>query len=159
MFKTFFNFEVLYWLRGPTSLDLIDALREQTPVEHQYLLKDLFEQITLFENRTKSATVKTLENGKFEVTLKTVCEKFKTVDQGKQEKLAIDDWIEIGAFAAPQEGMQYGKTLYRERVKIDKEECEFKFTVDEAPALAGVDPFSLMIDRTPEDNLKKPVQE
>lgn len=143
----------------PTSLDLIDALREQTPAEHQYLLKDLFEQITLFENRTKSATVKTLENGKFEVTLKTVCEKFKTLDQGKQEKIAIDDWIEIGAFAAPQEGMKYGKTLYRKRVKIDKEECEFKFIVDEAPVLAGIDPFSLMIDRTPEDNLRKPVQE
>jgi aminopeptidase N len=40
----------------PTAVDLIAALREQTPPELQYLLHDLFEQITLFGNRTVSAT-------------------------------------------------------------------------------------------------------
>src|SRR5947209_12826646 len=40
----------------PTSYALVDALREQTPAELQYLIKDLFEDITLFSNRTLSAT-------------------------------------------------------------------------------------------------------
>ena len=34
----------------------------------------------------------------------------------------------------------------------------FTFVVDEEPALAGVDPFNLLIDRLPEDNLKKPTK-
>ena len=40
----------------PTSYALVDALREETPPQYQYLLKDLFEDITLFSNRTLSAT-------------------------------------------------------------------------------------------------------
>src|SRR5208283_1722318 len=39
----------------PTSYALVDALREQTPPNLQYLIKDLFEDITLFSNRTLDA--------------------------------------------------------------------------------------------------------
>jgi len=40
----------------PTSYALVDALREETPPQMQYLIKDLFEDITLFSNRTLDAT-------------------------------------------------------------------------------------------------------
>ena len=39
----------------PTSYVLVDALREQTPPDLQYLIKDLFEDITIFSNRTLEA--------------------------------------------------------------------------------------------------------
>jgi aminopeptidase N len=39
----------------PTSYVLEDALREQTPPQLQYLIKDLFEDITIFSNRTLDA--------------------------------------------------------------------------------------------------------
>lgn len=42
----------------PTSWALVNALREETPAQDQYLLKDLFEDITLFSNRATSATAK-----------------------------------------------------------------------------------------------------
>ncbi len=41
-------------------------------------------------------------------------------------------------------------------MKIDQEKKSFTFVVDEVPALAGVDPFLLLIDRLPDDNMKKP---
>ena len=39
----------------PTSLDLMAELQRVTPPEHRYLLTDLLETITLFENRAVSA--------------------------------------------------------------------------------------------------------
>jgi hypothetical protein len=33
-------------------------------------------------------------------------------------------------------------------------EAEFTFTVDELPDKAGIDPFRMLIDRVPSDNLK-----
>ena len=140
----------------PTSLDLIDALREQMEPEYHYLLSDLFESIILFENRTDKATYKKLDNGKYEVSLTAICEKFEANEKGKQEKVEINDWIEIGAFAKPADGDEFGKTLHRERVKVNEETGQFTFVVDELPDLVGVDPFSLLIDRTPDDNMKTP---
>lgn len=140
----------------PTSIDLIEALREQTPDELQYLLVDLFEEITLFENRVEEPKCKKLADGKYEVTFVANCEKYKADEKGKQTKAEINDWIEIGAFAEPTDGSRYGKTLFRKRVQILAESTEHKFVVDEEPALVGVDPFLLLIDRTPEDNMKEP---
>ena len=140
----------------PTSLDLVDALREQTPAEFHYLLRDLFEEIVLFENRAEQVTCRKIDGDKFEVTLKLKCEKFKAIEDGEQVKIDVDDWIEIGAFAKPEAGREFGKTLHRQRVKISEEDTEFKFVVSEMPDLVGVDPFLLLIDRSPDDNMKKP---
>ncbi|MEM7782103.1 MAG: M1 family aminopeptidase [Planctomycetota bacterium] len=140
----------------PTSLDLVNALRDQTPPELHYLIDDLFAKITLFENRTTETKYKKLDDGKFEVTVNLECRKFQADDQGKQSEIEVNDWIEIGAFAKPEGDSEFGATLYRERVKIDQSTSEFTFVVDRVPDLAGVDPFSLLIDRFPEDNMKEP---
>ena|ERR1035437_8062865 len=61
---------------------------------------------------------------------------------------------EIGAFAKPQKGSKFGKTLYRQRFPVNKTESTYQFVVDEVPDKAGIDPFHLLIDRTPDDNTK-----
>ncbi len=77
-------------------------MREQTPPELQYLLTDLFETITLFENRTLETTYKELDNGKYEVSLQIECQKLQADKEGHEFPVEIDDWIEIGAFAQPE---------------------------------------------------------
>lgn len=138
----------------PVSIDLIDEFEKVTPDSLKYIIDDLFWDITLFENRTESAEYKELDNGQFEVTLEVSCRKLKADDLGKETAVAINDWIDIGAFAKPEGNKKYGKTLYRKRVKIDKEKNTFTFTVDEKPDQAGIDPFRLLIDRNPEDNVR-----
>ncbi len=140
----------------PTSQDLVDALREQTPEEYQSLIDDLFTQITLFANRTTNASVSELGDGKFRVTLDVECRKFQADAKGLESEIEMDDWIEIGAFAEPEAGRRYGATLHRERMRVKQRESHFEFIVDERPALAGVDPFFLLVDRQPDDNLKRP---
>ena len=66
----------------------------------------------------------------------------------------MNDYIEIGALARPPSGKKYGKILHRQQVKITEKNNTFTFVVDEEPYQAGIDPFSLLVDRNPEDNLK-----
>jgi aminopeptidase N len=139
----------------PVSLDAIDEFYAHTPDSLRYVVKDLFEDITLFENRCKEASVKDLGNGRWEVTIQVECRKLKADDLGKETEAPVNDYIEIGAFAKPPSGKKYGKTLHRERVKISRKDNTFTFIVAEKPHNAGVDPFSLLVDRNPEDNLKE----
>lgn len=138
----------------PTSYDLLDAFREETPPNLQYLIKDLFEDITLFSNRTQEASALKRADGKYEVTIRVESRKFKADSHGKETEVPVDDWIDIGAFAMPPEGAKYGATLYRERVHIAKRDCVFSFITAQLPDQAGIDPFALMIDRDPNDNMK-----
>ena len=139
----------------PTSYALVDALEAETPESLRYLIKDLFEDITLFSNRTLSATAKTRPDGKYDVTIDVQAKKSKADGKGNEKEARLDDWIEIGAFAKPAPGQKYGRILYRQRVPMTQPRGVYTFTVDELPDLAGIDPMLLLVDRIPDDNLKK----
>jgi aminopeptidase N len=139
----------------PVSWVLVDALKEETPPELQYLLKDLFEHITLFSNRTTEATARKRADGKYDVTVKIDVHKFKADEKGVESEVTPDDWIEIGAFAKPEKDRKYGKTLHRERIHVAQNQSTYTFQTDELPDEAGVDPFLLLVDRFPDDNMKK----
>jgi hypothetical protein len=143
----------------PTSYALVDALREQTPPNLQYLIKDLFEDITLFSNRTLEARAVKRADGKYDVTINVEARKFKADAEGKETEVPVDDWIDIGAFAKPASGKKYGDTLYRERRHITQRDSSFTFTTAALPEKAGIDPFALLIDRIPDDNLKNVTME
>src|SRR5258708_3445034 len=53
----------------PTAHHLVDALNQETPEQYRYLIRDLFENITLFSNRTLTAKSKKTADGRYEVTL------------------------------------------------------------------------------------------
>ncbi len=139
----------------PTSYALADALREETPPQLQYLIKDLFEDITLFSNRTLEATAVKRADGKYDVTIDVETHKYKADAKGNETEVPMDDWIDVGAFAKPEKGRKYGKTLYRERVHITNNKSSYNFTTADLPDMAGVDPFLLLVDRIPDDNTKK----
>jgi len=139
----------------PTSYALVDALREETPPNLQYLIKDLFEDITLFSNRTLDAAAEKRTDGKYDVTINVEARKFKADAKGNETEVPVDDWIDIGAFAKPAGGKKYGETLYRERMHIMQRNSTFTFTTTQLPEKAGIDPFALLIDRIPDDNMKK----
>ena len=138
----------------PTSYALADALTEQTPPELQYLIKDLFYDITLFSNRALSADARKRADGKYDVSVKVDAHKFKADEHGNEQEVPLDDWIEVGALAKPEKGKEYGKVLYHERVHMKTGAATYTFTTDQLPDKAGIDPLLLLIDRVPDDNLK-----
>ncbi|UWZ84544.1 ABC transporter permease/M1 family aminopeptidase [Occallatibacter riparius] len=139
----------------PTSWALVDALRSETPQQYQYLLKDLFEDITLFSNRTTSATAHKRPDGKYDVTVQVETHKYTADAKGAEQEIPVDDWIEVGALAAPAKGDRYGKVLVRQQVHMTGKGGTYTFVSSSVPDKGGIDPLLLLVDRVPDDNMKK----
>ncbi len=132
------------------STELLGFLREETPPEYQYLLEDLFDTITLYDNRTVAATVRKNDKGAWDVTLKVLAKKYRSDDKGTQTELEFNDWMDVGALD------EKGEAVFLEKRKVPKGESEITFTVPAKPAEVGIDPLNMLIDRTPGDNVKAP---
>jgi hypothetical protein len=139
----------------PTSYALVEALRGETPPQYQYLLKDLFEDITLFSNRARSAKAHKRPDGKYDVTVEVETHKYTADAKGAEQEVPVDDWIEVGALAAPDKGKRYGKVLARQLVHMTGKNGAYTFVSDSMPDKAGIDPLLLLVDRVPDDNMKK----
>lgn len=154
----------------PTSTDLIEAIAAETPAQHQAMLADLFDRITVYENRVVSAEVREVrmsqgdsnedspseQQPEFEVTMTIEFAKYHADGIGNRTSAPLDDWIEIGAVAPPKNGQLYGETLYRKRVRVQEKTMEFTFMTSQRPERVGVDPFALLVDRNQQDNMVPP---
>jgi len=138
----------------PTSHAAVNAFREVTPDSLQYLIGDLFENITLFSNRVLDTHYEQIGD-EYEVTLTTLSEKYRSDSLGRQSEVILNDFIDIGVFGETEAKKVLGKPLVYERIKITQPENTFTFRVKEKPSQAGIDPYNYLIDRIPDDNVKK----
>lgn len=138
--------------RYPTSNDLLKYFKEQTPDSLKHIITDMFETITLFENKADNVSYKQLKDKTYEVTIKTISEKFRADSSGNEKPIAINDWIDVGVYGKDAKGQD--KLLYLQKRKISKKENTFTIIVKEEPKKAGIDPINKLIDRHSEDNTK-----
>ncbi|MDQ3027673.1 MAG: hypothetical protein M3R58_14375 [Pseudomonadota bacterium] len=129
-----------------TSRELLAEFRAVTPPEFQYLIHDLFETITIYENRAVSATYRDKGGGKFEVTLKVAAKKMRADENGESRETPMDDLVDIGVLGPDD------KPLYLKKHRVKGGETEFSIEVSEKPLRAGIDPVVKLIDRRPDDN-------
>ncbi len=130
----------------PTSRDLLAEFRAVTPPDYQYLIADLFETITLYENRAESATYRELGGGRYEVTLKVAAKKLRADENGTQKEVPMNDWIDIGVLGADD------APLYLKKHRVASGESTFAIEVSGKPVRAGIDPVVKLVDRRPDDN-------
>jgi ABC-2 type transport system permease protein len=127
-----------------------------TPPDKQYLLKDLFETITLFENKATTAVYRQRPDGKYEVELTVEAKKLRADGKGAETPIAIDDWIDLGVFGKTKKGTKEEETvLYLQKHRIHQAKETFKLVVDQLPVDAGIDPLNKLVDRDSKDNRKK----
>lgn len=136
-----------------TSNYAVREFKKVTPDSLQYLISDMFENITLFNNRMMKAKY-TKKGKEYLVTLETKSEKFRADSIGNEKPIPISDYIDVAVFAEPKDDAKLGKVLAKKRVKITKSKNIFRFTTTEPPSNAGIDPYNYLIDRVPDDNLK-----
>ncbi|MCC9043002.1 hypothetical protein LNQ81_09985 [Myroides sp. M-43] len=67
-----------------TAGELVADIKLATPDSLQYLVKDMFETITLYDNYIEKAEVKKLENGKYEVKIKAIVSKYRAGEKGEK---------------------------------------------------------------------------
>lgn len=133
----------------PTTLDLMRYLKGATPDSLQYLITDMFENITLYENKTEEASYKKNADKQFELNLKFNSKKYKADSLGNETLLPLNDWVDVGVYNFAD------SLIYLKKHKITEEVNELTIPLKVRPNKAGVDPLNILIDRTPRDNVKR----
>ena len=125
---------------------LVTELRAVTPPELQYLITDMFETITLYDNRTVirgDAGSQVQDDAAYGV------EEVQSGWEGNERSVPLKDLIELGVFKG-KKGEEV--PLHVEKQGISQPASTIQFVVDERPTRAGIDPYNKLIDRNPEDN-------
>ncbi|MGO4379227.1 M1 family aminopeptidase [Pseudoduganella sp. RAF19] len=131
----------------PSVSVLVDGLRKLVPPNMAYLVDDLFESITLYDNRAINAVAHKLVNGKYQVTVIVHSSKLRADELGAEKEVPIHDLVEVGV------DDKDGNPLIRERKLVEQHENIYKLIVNGRPGKAGIDPDNKLIDRKPDDNM------
>ena len=118
------------------------------------MIHDLFETITLYDNKATAATASRRTDGRYDVHLTFDAHKLRADSLGGETAIPIADYIDVGVFGEPAKGNALGKVLEVRKVHVTQSTMTVDFVVSELPKKAGVDPFNKLIDRTPEDNVR-----
>ena len=139
-----------------TTKEWLSYVQEVTPDSLKYILTDMFETITLFDNKVTEATYEKLDDDTYKVAFKVEANKLRDDGHGEETEIRINDYIDIGIFGREKvDGKWKDIPLYFQKHKIDKKEMEFEFTVNSQPREVGIDPYNKLIDRKPDDNTKR----
>lgn len=131
------NKDALY----PTSLDLITALKSNTPEHLQYIIEDYFETVTFHEAKINSAIA-----NQNTVTVDIEFSKFKN---DETDSLTQNNYIEIGFYNSKNELISTKKLL------VTALNTEITFEFNETISKITVDPNYLLIEKNRDDNTFK----
>lgn len=138
-----------------TALEFIECLKDATPDSLKYIINDMFETITLYENKVSKCSYSKNAEGKYVVKIDVESKKMKADSVGKMKDVAIADYIDIGIFGETTVGNEKQETeLFLKKYKIDKNKMTIEIIVDKEPVSCGIDPYNKLVDRTPDNNRK-----
>ncbi len=172
------RFAQKYQFKGrpyPLATEFVEDIKAVTPDSLEYLIKDMFETITLYDNKVENATYTELPDGNYAVHIEAIVSKYRSEKKGEKQyknsvgdslsftpegeddaigSLPLADYIEIGVFGDEDEETGIEEVLYLEKVKVSEINNSFEIIVSEKPAEVGVDPYNKLIDRRSRDNRK-----
>ena len=141
----------------PNPTDFLRFLRAEAGPQHEQLITDLFEKITLYDAKVVEATARKRDDGKYEVTIAVEARKLYADGKGNETEAPLDELFDVGVFT-----VEPGKTGYTEKSILLFERRPIKsgrqaitLVVDSEPKFVGVDPYNKRIDRNSEDNVKR----
>ncbi len=138
----------------PTTRDFMAYIEEVIPEDRTSIVEDLFETITLYDNQATDATLETLDDGTYRLTLNVESTKYRADGQGTESEVPMNDWVDVAVFGDEEEGAPpEGRILYLEKHHITEGESVIEILLTEEPQQAGVDAFNKLIDRNPGNNV------
>lgn len=141
----------------PSSTDFLRILRAEAGPQHEQLIADLFEHITLYDLKASDAKAKKRADGKYDVTFTVDAKKLYADGKGKETEGALSEAFDLGVFLAEpgKQGYKRASVLAMERKPLKSGRQQLSFVVDKAPLFVGVDPYNMRIDRNSDDNVVK----
>ncbi len=139
----------------PRSLDLIAEFRKGATASENALITDLFDRITLYDIKTKSAASAKRPDGRWQTVLTIEAHKLYADGRGKEHEAPLNETTEIGLFTAmPGRGkFAASDVLLLDRVPIRSGVQTVTLVSKAKPAFAGADPYNTRIDRNSDDNV------
>jgi len=139
----------------PNTLDFLKLLRAEAGPQHDALITDLFERITLLDVKASNAKAVQRADGRYEVTFQVDAKKLYADGHGKETEAPLDEPFDIGVFSAEpgRPGYSAASVLSFTRQPVKSGRQTVTVLVDKVPKFVGVDPYNKRIDRNSEDNL------
>lgn len=137
------------------STDLYAFIDKYTPDSVKYYLVDTWKKITLYDNRATSAKAVSVGKDLYDVTIQVNTNKFYADSAGKETVTKMNDYIDIGVFAAEsvdKNGRKKVNPLFLQKYKMLPGKKTITIRVKGKPVKAGIDPYNKLIDRIPDDN-------
>ncbi|MEM9544324.1 MAG: M1 family aminopeptidase [Bacteroidota bacterium] len=143
-----------------TSFDFVQSIKEVTQDSLQYLVHDMFETITLYDNSINEIKFKKDKNV-FHVSLDLSITKFRADGKGKKsygnnrvldgnkKSLPLNDFIELGFFDGD------GDVIANTRLRITEIKNNLNFQFNEKVDRIEIDPNYLLFEANREDNVWK----
>ncbi len=140
----------------PRSSDFLRLLREEAGPQHEALISDLFERITLIDAKVTEARAKRLADGTWELLMDVQARKLYADGKGVESEAPLDEPFDIGVFTVEpgKKGFGDAAVLAMERLRVKSGAQQLRLVVKQQPAWAGIDPYNKRIDRNSDDNLK-----
>ncbi len=137
------------------TLEFLDEVYKVTPEHHHTLIDDWMKKVIRYDLSIASTSSKKMEDGTYEVTVAIKANRFATLKNGKEEKIPVNEPIQIGLFNKhPKNLYKAQKPVYLEPHQINSGTSTFKIKVHTLPNFVAIDPFLSRIDRIFADNIK-----
>jgi hypothetical protein len=137
----------------PTSLDLVSEVRKVAGPEYQSLITDLFEKIMLYDVQMTAVDSKPVGE-QFDVTMDITAHQFEADGIGNETEVPLDTWFQVVIFPDSKQELLAQTPLYQAFHRLHGGAQRVTVRVSRKPGAAGVDPFHLMFDKTPKDNIR-----
>jgi ABC-2 type transport system permease protein len=135
--------------------DLLRRFRAVADPEHEQLIADLFEKITLYDVKVTGAKSRRRDDGRWEVALEVEARKLYADGKGLETEAPLAESFDVGAFTIEpgRKGYDRQSVIAVERMPVRSGTQTLRIVADREPAVVGVDPFNKRVDRNSEDNL------
>jgi len=138
-----------------TAPMLVNEFRKVTPDSLQDLVTDLFDHISLYENRITDATATKLPDGRYKVNLTVESKKLVADSLGTERPVALNDYLPVGVFPEQADKKTLPVPLVLTKRRLHAGTNKLEFVVAKAPARVAIDPYNELVDRVLDDNSKE----
>ena len=125
----------------PTTIDLVNRIKEAAPDSLKYYITDALEKITMYKTKVDSVYYSRNKDFTYNVTAKVDCQKYYIDGKGKKEETPCNDYIEFGIFNST------GKSLLMEKFKVQNGDNFLTFKVARKPDTFVLDPNYCLIQK------------
>ena len=146
----------------PTTLELIDILKEETDPKYHQLIEDYWNKITFWDLSFTDDIKVTAKGNKFDISIPIKLDKkYASEEDGKETSVTeIDDanlneWVEIGFYTEDPKDDLGANPFTTRIVQLGQAETVQDFTLEKRPTHIVLDPKRALIERNIKDNVKE----